>query len=71
MKSAKPKTAQLMHAARISQKATQAEFAKLLGVSRADVSKYETGRTTPAGDKILRLSEIISEKSFLRILYSL
>ena len=41
---------------------TQKEFAKLLGVSQATVSKLEKGLVLPSSEVLLRLSEI-SKKS--------
>lgn len=36
---------------------TQGEFAKILGVSQAQLSKYELGQSTPTVDILLRLKK--------------
>jgi transcriptional regulator with XRE-family HTH domain len=39
---------------------THAELAALLDVGYAQINRYEAGRTTPAGDVIVRIAEVFN-----------
>ena len=39
-------------------KMTQDEFAKKLGINRANIASYETGRSEPPGSVMLRIIEL-------------
>ncbi len=49
----------LMQKARKKKKMTQEDLARALGVQRAVISKYETGRITPSVEQAKKISEIL------------
>ena len=51
------KSATMLRAMRISKGETQDKIAKLLGVTRACVSNYETGSRVPSDDSKVKLAK--------------
>jgi len=52
------KTSEFIRKARKRLGITQNEFAKRIGKSRCDIANYETGRTIPPGNVILKIQEL-------------
>ena len=51
------KIAHLVKSIRLKAKLTQKQFAEKLGITRQRITNYETGRTIPPGDTLLKIQD--------------